>query len=165
MGTGINNIVRSVAPKSIFEDASKVVTTQTWAQGDLLVFDDTNNVIKKAAAEAEGSTFLGVAVVSISSGKLIGAYPGLTDVDAAMSAGAIPGPKYGVIAKLTLKTGDSINPGDRVYLDPATGGDGITVTGTKEIGVYQGGALTSVAAGTKVEVLLGARFPLDVLKF
>jgi hypothetical protein len=161
---GVNNITRSVAPKSIFEDAQALLTSSvSFNQGDLLVLDTTNHVLKKPAAEAEGSTFLGVAIVSIVNGKIVSPYN--TDVVASQAVQAIPGPKFGVIAKLVLKTGDSINPGDLVYLDPGTGTTGVTVTGTKAIGIYQGKALASVAAGTQIEVLVGARAGGDILKF
>lgn len=161
---GKNRITRTVAPKSIFESAISVISSAvSFDQGDLLVFDDTNNRLKKPTAEAEGSTFVGIAQCSISSGKLLTPY--VTDVDAAQAISDIPGPVYGVIAKLVLKTGDSINPGDDVYLDPASGSYHVSVTGTKSIGLYQGGALSSVAAGTQIEVLLGARAKNDVLKF
>ena len=154
---GVNNITRMVAPKSIFESAINVISSSvSFNQGDLLVFDDTNNVLKKPAAETEGATFLGVARVTIVNGKLASPYN--TDVVASQSISDIPGPQYGVVAKLVLKTGDSIAPGDKVYLDPATGTTGVTVTaGTKPIGIYQGKTLSSVAAGTLIEVLIGCQ--------
>lgn len=161
---GKNTIVRSVAPKSIFESAKSVITTAvSFAQGDLLVFDDTNNRLKVPAAEAEGSTFLGVARVTIVSGKLESPYN--TDVVGSQGIQDIPGPVYGVVAKCVIKTGDTIAPGDLVYLDPATGTRGVTVTGTKAIGIYQGPAVAGAAAGTEVEILIGARHPQDALKF
>lgn len=153
---GVNNITRMVAPKSIFESAINVISSAiSFNQGDLLYFDDTNNLIKKPAAETDGATFLGVARVTVVSGKLASPYN--TDVVASQAISDIPGPQYGVIAKLTLKTGDSISPGDKVYLDPATGTTGVTVSGTKPIGIYQGKALTGVAAGTLIEVLIGCQ--------
>lgn len=161
---GVNNITRSVAPKSVFESALNVISSSvSFNQGDLLVFDDTNNVLKKPALETEGNTFLGVAPVTVVSGKIASPYN--TDVVASQAVQDVAGPKFGVVAKLTLKTGITIAPGDLIYLDPATGTDGVTNTGTKAIGVYQGAAITTSAAGTKVEVLLGARFPEDTLKF
>ena len=162
---GVNNIVRSVSPKSIFESALNVIdATSTWEQGDILVFDDTANLIKKPAAEADCSTMLGIARVSITNGKLVSPYQG-TAVDAAQAIQDIPGPVYGVIASLIIKTGDSINPGDLVYADPATSSRGVTVSGTKAIGIYQGKAIATAAAGTLVEILIGARHPADALKF
>lgn len=162
---GINTIVRSVAPKSIFESALSVISSAvSFDQGDLLVFDDTNNVLKKPAAEAEGSTFLGVARCSISSGKLVSPYQG-TAVDAAAGIVTVPGPVYGVIARCVLKTGITIAPGDSIFLDPATGTRGVTNTGTKAIGIYQGPAVATSAAGLEIEVLIGARHNGDVLKY
>jgi hypothetical protein len=161
---GKNNITRSVAPKSIFPSARDVITSAvSFNQGDLLVFNDTSNILKVPSLETEGNTFLGVAPVTIVSGKL--ARPYSTDVDASAAISDIPGPVYGVICKLTLKTGDSINPGDLVYLDPATGTDGVTVSGTKSIGIYVGAAISSAAAGTKVEIHVGSRHPADSLRF
>lgn len=161
---GVNTIVRSVAPKSLFESARAVITAAvSFNQGDLLVFDDTNNRLKVPAAEAEGSTFLGVARVTIVNGKLASPYS--TDVQASQAIQDIPGPVYGVVAKCVLKTGDTIAPGDSVFLDPATGTRGVTVTGTKAIGVYQGKAIAGAAAGTEIEVLIGCRHNNDVLKY
>jgi hypothetical protein len=162
---GKNRITRSVAPKSVFESAQHVIdATVSFNQGDLLVFDDTNNLLKKPAAEAEGSTFLGIAKVTIVDGKLASPYEG-TAVDAAAAISDIPGPEYGSIAKLVLKTGDSINSGDLVYLDPASGTYHVSVAGTKAIGIYQGKDIATAPAGQEIEVLLGARHPADTLRF
>lgn len=159
-----NNIVKSVARKSIFDDARNVIgSSLTFNQGDLLVMDTTTHLLRAPTLETEGSIFVGVAAVSIVNGKLPSPYN--TDVVASQSIQDIPGPVYGVICKLQLKTGDSLNPGDAVYLDPATGTQGITASGTKQIGVFQGPAIAAAAAGSLVEVLLGARFGGDVLKF
>lgn len=161
---GKNTIVRSVAPKSLFESAKAVIdATVSFDQGDLLVFNDTTNLLKKPSLETEGVTFLGVARVSIVLGELASPYN--TDVVASQAIQDIPGPVYGVIAKCVIKTGDSINPGDAVYLDPGTGTRGVTVTGTKAIGLYQGAAIASAAAGTEIEVLIGCRAKDDTLKF
>ncbi len=119
--------------------------------------------MKKPAAETEGSTFLGVARVSIVLGKIASPYN--TDVVASQAIQDIPGPVYGVIAKCVLKTGDSVNPGDDIYLDPGTGTRGVTVTGTKSIGLYQGPAIAGAAAGTEIPVLIGCRAKNDSLKF
>lgn len=160
---GVNNIVREIAPKSIFDDASAVTSaTEDFNQGDLLVLD--SGVIKKAAAEADGATFLGVSKISVVDGKLLSPYSG-TAVDAAQAKGVLCGPVYGVVAKLILKTGEALAVGGLVYLDPATGGRGVAASGTKAIGVYQGAAIASAVAGQQIEVLVGARFPQDALKF
>ena len=160
---GVNNIVRSEARKSIFPSAVDIInSTVSFNQGDLLYFDDATNLMKKPTAEANGATFLGVATETIVSGKLVKPYS--TDVDASAAISDVPGAVYGVVAKLVLKTGDAINPGDLVYLDPATGSRGVAVAGTKAIGIYQGKALTAVA-GQEIEVMVGARMGGDVLKF
>ena len=162
---GKNRIVRNVAPKSIFAAADAVTGTGSYEQGDLLIFDDSANVIRKPTTEAECATILGIAVESVVSGKLKGPYPGLTDVDAAGAISSLPGPVYGVVAKLVLKTGDSLSPGDLVYGDPASGTANVQAAGTKAIGIYQGKAVSSAAAGLEIEVLLGARHPGDTLRF
>jgi hypothetical protein len=165
MARGVNKIVREVTKGAVFEDATNVIdSTVSFLQGDLLVFDDTANLLKVPSAESEGSTFLGIARVDVVSGHIRGAYEGLTDVDASVAAGAIPGPVYGVEAKVVLKTGDSIAPGDLVYLDPASGTRNVKVAGSKAIGVYQGATISGAAAGTEVVVKLGTRFPADTLR-
>jgi hypothetical protein len=158
-----NRIVRSVSEKSIFPSATHVVSAAvSYAQGDLLVFDDTANLLKLPAAEGEGSTFVGIATETVSLGKLKSPYT--TDVDASVGISEIPGPSYGVVAKLVLKTGDALNPGDLVYLDPVSGTHHVQAAGTKAIGVYAGGIIASAVAGQEIEVLLGCRHPGDALK-
>lgn len=160
---GVNKITRSVSPKSIFPSALAVISSSvSFNQGDLLVFDDTNNVLKKPAAETEGLTFLGMAQCTIVSGKL--AKPYTTDVDASSAITDIPGPVYGVIAKVILKNADVIAPGDLVFLDPANGTRNVSVTGTKAIGIYVGAAFTGNGT-SEIEVHLGCRHPADQLKF
>jgi len=160
---GKNTFVRGIS-KSIFPDAKPFLTTTLdIAQGDLVVFDDTNNILKIPTLETQGNTFLGVMPVTIVDGHMADVY--VTDVDASVAITSIPGPQYGAVCKVVFKTGDTIAPGDLVYLDPGTGTRGVTVSGTKAIGIYQGAALTTVAAGTEIEVLIGARHPADALKF
>jgi hypothetical protein len=162
---GVNKITRSVAPKSMFESAQAVISSAvSFEQGDLLVFDDATNLLKVPTLESQGSTFLGIAKVTIVSGKLAGPYTG-TAVDAASAISDIPGPVYGVIAKVIAKTGDAFNPGDSVYLDPASGTRNVQAAGTKVIGLYQGAAVASASAGQEIEVLLGCRHPGDSLNF
>jgi hypothetical protein len=161
---GKNTIVRSISPKSVFEDAINVTsTTADFDQGDVMIFDDTNNVIRKPTTEAECATLLGIARVSVIDGKMIGPYQGLTDAVPAIAN--LPGPVAGVIARMVAKTGDALAPGDLLYFDPATSTRGVTVSGTKAIGVYQGPTIASAAAGQEVEVFIGHRFPADSLKF
>jgi hypothetical protein len=160
-----NKIVRSVAPKTIFADAYALTsTTADFEQCDLMVYDATTKKIIKPAAEADCATFLGVAQVAVVDGKIKSPYQG-TAVDAAQAIGALPGPVYGVEVKLVLKTGDALNPGDLVYADPASGARHVQAAGTKAIGVYQGAAIASAVAGQEIIVLVGARYPLDTLKF
>jgi hypothetical protein len=164
--SGANKVVRTVSPKSMFESAKSVISiTTTYDQGDHLIWDDTNKVIARPAAETDGATYLGVARSSITLGKQNGPYAGLTDVDAAQAIVDEGGPVYGNINKFVLKTGESLSPGGYVYLDPATGTRGVAASGTKAVGVYQGKTITTSTAGLEIEVLTGARFPNDVLKF
>lgn len=163
----INNIVRSVSPKSVFPSAVSVVTSAvSYNQGDLLVFDDTNNRLKVPAAETEGNTFVGVAINTVVSGKLVGPYTGIPDavLNTATPFEDMAGPLYGVVVRCVAKTGVAFAPGDLVFLDPATGTTGVTTTGTKSIGVYQGGTIASATAGQQVDCLLMARFPNDTVK-
>lgn len=162
----LNRITRSIRPGSVFESAQNVIdSTVSYNQGDLLVFDDTNNLVAKASAEADGATFLGIATETIVSGKL--KRPVSTDVDASAAISDVPGPMFGVVAKLALKTGDSLSPGDLVYLYPTGGSYHIQASGTKAVGVYQGSAVTGGPSDTPtlVEVHLGHRFPGDSLQF
>jgi hypothetical protein len=153
--SGKNTIVREVGRKSIFESAINVVSSAVSInQGDLVVFDDTANLLKLPSAETEGSTFLGVMMVSIASGKLVSPYTGIPDAVTTSAINDVPGPAYGVIT-----------PGDSIYLDPATGTRGVTNTGTKIIGIYQGATVASATAGQEIEVLIGSRHNGDTLKF
>lgn len=160
----INNIVRSVSPKTIFPDATKVISSAvSYNQGDLLIFNTSTKLIAAAAAESDGSTFLGVATETVVSGKL--ASPYVTPVDASAAVTSVPGPQYGVVALLTLKTGDALLPGGLVYLNPAGGTQHVQASGTKSVGVYQGSTIASASAGQQIEVLLGCRYPSDALLF
>jgi len=161
MSTAKNRIVLDQERKSLFPDGTSVITSAvSFNQGDLLVFDDTNNRLKVPAAEAEGSTFVGIAIVTVVSGKLKSPY--VTDVDASAGASGLPGPVYAVVAKLIAKTADAFNPGDPVYLYPAGGAQYVSSTGTKQIGVYQGDVVASATAGQEILVKLGCRHPGDV---
>lgn len=161
---GLNTLARRVATKTIFVDAKPVLDSSvSFNQGDLLVLDATANLIKKPALETEAATFLGVAVVTIVAGKPAGVYQ--SDVDASAAIQSVPGPEYGDVHRVILKGGDAIEPGDSVYLDPATGSRAVSVSGTLPIGIYQGKALTAAAAGTEIEVLIGSRIGGAVLQF
>lgn len=164
MGKGINNIKSEIAVNSIFRDVGGLVTsTTTWEAGDILVFDDAANKVKAASAEADGLTVLGVAVQSVTNGVIFGPYTGITDNSAAIQAGALAGPVFGVEAELILATGSTIAAGDLVYISDAKT---VAVTGTKAIGIYVGSkSITGSVAGQKIVVRMGARFPQDTLKF
>jgi hypothetical protein len=159
-----NTIVREVAPKSIFEDMTKLVpATLDVNQGEFLVYDTGTFQVRKPTLETEGNVVLGIAKQTLVDGKPTSPYQG-TAVDAAEGIPALVGPVYGVIARCVAKTGDVFQPGGLAYLDPATGGRGVSSAGTKSVGVYQGKNITATA-GQEIEVLIGARYPGDVLQF
>jgi len=160
-----NRITRSVVPQSVFPDATALTdTTISYNQGDLLFLDTTAHLIKAVATEStDSATFLGIATETVVLGKL--KYPYSTDVDASSAASVLPGPQFGVVAKLILKTGDSLNPGDLVYAYPTVDAQHVAATGTYAIGAYQGAAISGAAAGTQVEVYLGCEFPAHILRW
>lgn len=170
MSTPINNnIKKSIAPKSLFDDMQQLLSSAvSFQQGDLLYLDTSTHLIKPIAAEANTQTLLGVARETVVSGKLASPYQG-TAVDAAQGTDAIAGPLFGVEVELTLNTGDALNPGDLVY--PAYSVDAQTVTATDNganhdpCGVYNGPAISSATAGQKIIVMLGCNYPARVLKF
>lgn len=158
-----NKIVRTDNIGHVFaEIGDKLASTTTFNHSDFLIFDDSLNQVRKPTTEAECSTFLGVAVCDVVLGKLKPVYQG-TDVDASVAGGGIPGPCYGVEVKVVVKTGDSVAIGDPLYFDPATSTRGVTISGTKPIGVAQQ-AITGAAAGAEIVAKIGNRFPADALK-
>ena len=154
-----NNLVRAVALKSLFESAKAVIdSTITIDQGQHCWFDSSTHLIKPVTAETQSAHYIGVSRVKIVAGKVASPYN--TDVVASQAISDVPGPQFGGVFKCTLKTGDSLAPGALVGLDPATGIDGVTATiTTNSIGIYQGPAISSAAAGTKVEILVGCQHP------
>lgn len=161
-----NNIVRAVAPKSIFESAKAVLSaTNDWNQGDLLAFDTTSKVLKAVTAVTDSANILGVAKQTVVDGKVKSPY--VTDVDASAAIENLAGPVYGVVAELKLTTGDTFAPGAKVYL---TATDAQTVTSVQpgaepHIGIYQGKNIASAAAGAVGEILVGARYGADGILF
>jgi len=153
-----NNIVRSVNPYSLFEDVQNLInSTTTITQGELVYLDTVNHLIKPVAAEANSATFLGAMPVSVVNGKIQSPYN--TNVVASQAIQAIPGPKLGVVCKLTAKTGDAFVPGQKVALDPATGTDAVgTIITTASVGLYQGPAIAAAVAGQQIEVLLTSAY-------
>lgn len=160
---GKNRIVRSVAPKSVLPDARIAVdSTVSYNQGDLLAIK--SNKLSLLASEGDGQYFVGIADQTVVSGKVQSPYSG-TAVDAAQALPQVAGPVYGVVAKLMSKTGEAWTVGCSAYADPSTNDYAVAATGTKAIGIYQGAAVASAAAGSYVEVLLGCRFVGDTLQF
>jgi len=139
--TAKNRIVRQVAPISIFEEASALVSSAiSWNQGDLLYLDTTNKLLKPIASDANAATICGIARQTIVSGKLSPVYQG-TAVDASTAIEGLAGPQAGVIAKLKLKSGDAFTPGCACYY----GGDAqtVSITGTNVVGYFQDAAITA----------------------
>ena len=159
-----NTLARVISPKTLFPDIQNVVNSSTsFDEGDLLIFNTTTHRLELPAAEADGATFVGVSPIKVTNGKPPAVYA--TDVDASAAIPAQMGPVFGNAFRVILKAGDAIQPGNQVYLDPASGTKNVSVTGTKAIGTYYGKALTAAAGGTVIEVVIGARFPNDALKF
>ena len=157
-------VFRSDSVKSLFEDGIDFIdmtSTSTWNQGDELCYDTSTHKIRKVAATSDGATVLGLAVQAIVNGVVVGPYTGLaTSASSALSA--IQGPAYGVTALRTLKTGDAFVPGGKVYL--ADGGDTQTVSSTDPgdgnyIGLFDGPAVSSAAAGQQGTCKIGCRYP------
>lgn len=149
---GLNTIVRNDGMYSLFPSAVNLIdATISFNQGDFLYLDTTNHLIKKPTLEANGGTFLGIALESIVLGKPVKPY--VTDVDASAAIVDVAGPALGLVVKAVAKTGDAFVPGQSVYLDPATGTRGVATTGTKAIGLYQGKSITAVA-GQEIEIRL-----------
>lgn len=173
MGLGTNRIVKSVSNgKSLFPNAFNLISAATsWNAGDLLIRDSVTKLLRPFATgdteAAQGQLFCGIAPQTVIAGKLQSPY--VTDVDASQGIAAPNGPQYDVVAHLALNTGDTINPGDPVFLIPGLGAaSAFTVTtsaGAHAVGVYQGPLITGAAAGTFINVLLGAQYPNATLKF
>jgi hypothetical protein len=158
-----NRITCSIAPRTLFNDLKNMTdATISYNQGDLLVLDGTNHLVKAIASGETGANVLGLAQATVVDGKPKSPTQG-TDVDAAQAIPSLPGAVYGVIAKLVLKTGDAINSGALVYPDPAAGTYHVTATAGSlvAIGFYQGPAVASAVAGQEIEVHL-AGAPLMV---
>jgi hypothetical protein len=159
-----NNIVREVAPKSLFESALPVLSSAvTFNQGDLIAFDNTNKVLKAVTGTGDGAQILGVAPNTVVNGLMPSPVQG-TAVDGSAAIEDMAGPIYGVVAFFKATAGDAWNPGDPAYI----GADAQTVTsvaGGSSIGVYQGKAVASAASGTNLDILVGCRFGLSGIQF
>jgi len=164
--SGYNNKVRKVATNTVVADIQLLVApTTSFNQGDLLMMDATNHLVKRLVGETDGANFLGIAPVTIVNGKYPSGYN--TSVDASVGTPSLPGPEFGDEFSLVLKSGDTLHAGDAVYADPATGNSNVQAAGTKIIGVYTGAEGASITGdGTKtVSCKIGARYPADTLKF
>lgn len=154
-----NRVFRSNARKSFFENAKAAVSTAiSWNQGDLLYLDTTAHLIKVVSATGTAATFLGIADNTVSAGKLVGPYTGLTPVTAAEAISSLVGPSFGVEALLKLKASDAFVTGGKVYL--SDGSDSQTVSSVdpgdgKFIGFYQDAAKTAAAGDQGVILLIG----------
>jgi hypothetical protein len=164
MSTPKNNIVREVAPKSLFESAFPVLSSAvTYNQGDLIAFNTGTSVLK-VAGTGDIDNLLGIARQTVINGVTKSPYQG-TAVDASQAIEDVAGPVYGIVARMVLKSGDSFTPGAKVYLtaDPQT----ITVTDPgsgKNCGLFQGRAVTA-GSGSTGDVLIGARYGLSGIQF
>lgn len=161
---GVNSLARRIATKSFTADASKFVdATISFNQGDLLMLDGADQLIKPLSAETDGEFFVGIAPITIVDGKYPSAYN--TNVDASVKTPALAGPEYGDVHSVLIKAGEVLTPGCLLYADPVTGPRNVQATGTKAVGVYEGAALTVPAGGATIEMLVGMVFPNDTLKF
>ena len=154
----LNNIVRSVAPKNVYPSVKNLIdATVTYNQGDVLVLKA--GLVQRPTAEADSAQACGVATLTVVLGKEKSPYSG-TAVDAAEGPREMPGPVYGVVAKLKLKAADTFNEGDPVYIDIAGDAESRTVTTTigtsSAIGYFVGKSITA-AAGDEGEVHVGAQ--------
>ncbi len=166
---GKNTEVKIISTKQIFPDIRGIADTATnWNQGDILIFNGT--VVRAATAEAEaGTQCIGIAQQNAASGIPIGPYAGLATA-AAAGVQALNGPVYGNTFNMVLKTSETIAPGAYVYAYPTGGANYVAATAsstaTAPVGVYVGHVtVTTAAAGTQIECLIGAQFPNSILKF
>lgn len=153
-----NNLIREVNPgRSLFPGLLPVLSTSsTWNQGDLLFYDNTNHILNAVTGSGNGANCVGVAVNTIVAGKMPSPYQG-TDVDASTAIEDAGGPLYGNVFSLVINTGDSFVPGQKCYLttDPQT----VTATAAgTAVGYYVGPAVTSAAAGTVGDFMIGAPY-------
>lgn len=167
---GKNTEVKIIAPKQIFPDVRGITSTASdWSQGDILIFDTVNTIVRAATGEAEGQYVLGIAQQDVTDGIPNGPYGTLVN-QSNVGAMAVNGPVYGNTYNMVIKTGETIAPGAYVYAYPTGGASYVAATAaataTQPVGVYVGHVtVTSAAAGTQIECLIGARYPNNTLKF
>jgi len=157
-----DRIVKNIAPTSVFDDVSALVSSAiSFNQGDLIEIDTSGHLVGAIGGSSTGQYVLGISRVTVVSGVVKQPYS--TENDAAIAAGKIPGPVSGVVVKLVSKTADAWVPGQDVYPYGTGGAYYVTTSGSKSIGIYQGPTIASAAAGQEIEVMLGHRYPGDTL--
>jgi|SRR6185437_42465 len=163
---GKNTEVREIATRSVFADMKALISSSsTWNQGDLLEINPSTHVVQLVTSSSTGANFLGVSPVPVVDGNMPSVYQ--TAVDASVAVIDMAGPVYGSVYSVVLKAGDSINPGQGVYIDQSAAGSGtvgnrgVTVTQPSSgviIGWYQGPALTAATGGSEIPVLIGQNY-------
>jgi len=168
---GKNTEVKIISPKQVLPDLRGYTDSRSdWSQGDYLIFDTVNTIVRPATGEAEAGLYgLGIATQDAENGIPVGPYGSLATAAAATSI-AMNGPIYGNTFKMVAKTGDTFYKGQPVYAHPSTGNRGVAATAaataTAPVGVYVGPiTVSSAAAGTEIECLIGSAYPTSVLKF
>ena len=156
----VNNIKRSVAPKTLFPSAKVLLDSSvSFNQGDLLAL--VSGKLKAVAIDGDTAKLLGVAKVTVVNGKLASPYQG-TAVDAAQGISDVPGPEFGVVVQLKLHSGDAFNPGDKVYpigSDDAQSVSSSSNTGARTAcGIYVGEVVASATSGQLGLVMLGCPY-------
>lgn len=160
----VDNLVRSGPGRSIFEDGKAAVGSgSTWNQGDQICFDTSLHYLRAVTATGDALTIVGIADNVVSAGALVGPYQGLTAVAGAQVSPGFVGPKYGVTARLTLKTSDAFNIGDKVYLADGQSCQVVSSSNPGDgnyVGIFMGpSAVASASAGQTGDILYGARYP------
>jgi hypothetical protein len=165
MSVGLDTVVKQVRTGQIFPDILNFVSSiSNFNQGDVLIFDTSTNLIRGSTAEADDTALLGIASQDIVNGIPRSPYQGLATT-LSQQPQAINGPTYGDVFAMILATGSTLTAGQQIYGSPSTGTRGVASSGTFAIGVYQGAAVSSSAAGLVVNCLIGSRYPNNVLKF
>jgi len=159
---GKNTVNKQIREGSRIPDVKNFTNSSiSYNQGDFLIFDTSNNVVRAPSAESEMASFLGIASLDVVSGFPRSPYS--TQVTASQGVTSMEGPLYGDTFNMTLQTGTTINPGAAMFGAPVGVGvepnNIVSATGTYQIGWYLGPAITSSAAGLVVEVAIGARWP------
>jgi len=162
---GSNNKTRKVSTNTVIADVQALLTPSTnYNEGDFIII--SSNVLATPASETDGATLLGVAPTTVVNGKPASAI--VTDVDASQGIPATPGPEFGDEFLCTAKSGDAFTPGCAIYLAPGTTSpagskNGVSVSGTKIIGVYTGPSFTATGV-EQIVCKIGSRYPGDTLK-